>query len=376
MKILVTTPFFYPHIGGSQQYALELHAKLIKMHPNVQVDVLCYNTDRAPAFEKYQGINIYRIPCISILPGQFCIPNFFKLFPLIHKLFKENKYSLINAHTRFFDNSWWTPIIARLYGAKSLLIDHCADHPVHPNKAVNFISNFIDLYIAAFFAKRYDYVFATNLSTQNFLTELGIKNVGVLHGGVDSQAFDHIHPTQGTESELVKIAFVGRMIKSKGPQTLLEVAKNMVGRNEHVIFYFIGGGELLKALSESTSHERIKFLGPKVKQEIASILMNTDIFIHPSTHNEGFPNAILEAGASGCAVIATNMGGTKEIVKNGYTGVICEPDTESVTNSLDTLVYDVKKRKEYGSNIKNYVRTNFDWHVITNKYYSFLEKIN
>ena len=60
MRILLVLPFFYPHRGGSQKYAEELFAFIVKNHSNTQVDVLCYNTDKASAFEEYREFRIYR----------------------------------------------------------------------------------------------------------------------------------------------------------------------------------------------------------------------------------------------------------------------------------------------------------------------------
>jgi len=102
-KILVITPFFYPHIGGSERYMEELYLFLRKKHPEIDVDVLCYNTNKVSKKESYQGLNIYRIPCWNILPDQFSLPN---PASLIQFLFSErNSYDLIHCSTRFFDSS-------------------------------------------------------------------------------------------------------------------------------------------------------------------------------------------------------------------------------------------------------------------------------
>jgi glycosyltransferase involved in cell wall biosynthesis len=87
-KILVITPFFYPHIGGSERYMEELYLFLRKDHPEIAVDVLCYNTNQVQKEENYQGMTIYRIPCWNILKDQFSLPN---PLALLHFLLKNRR---------------------------------------------------------------------------------------------------------------------------------------------------------------------------------------------------------------------------------------------------------------------------------------------
>ena len=51
-KILVITPYFYPHIGGSERYMENLYAYLVRRNLQIKVDVLCYNTEKTKKEEK------------------------------------------------------------------------------------------------------------------------------------------------------------------------------------------------------------------------------------------------------------------------------------------------------------------------------------
>ena len=82
IKILLISPYFAPHIGGSQRYMEELYVHLSEQFPHISVDVLTYNTTDSKTIEKYRGITIYRVPCWEILPGQFALPNPIKLIAL------------------------------------------------------------------------------------------------------------------------------------------------------------------------------------------------------------------------------------------------------------------------------------------------------
>ncbi len=120
-KILVLTPFFYPHTGGSQQYMEELYAEFLKKYNNeFEAEVLTYNTDNTIKNENFRGMHITRISCWNILPGQFAVPNPIELISYLYK--NRNNVDLIHSSTRFFDTSWWGPIYAKLINRKSMKI--------------------------------------------------------------------------------------------------------------------------------------------------------------------------------------------------------------------------------------------------------------
>jgi glycosyltransferase involved in cell wall biosynthesis len=382
MNILLITPFFYPHKGGSQQYAEELYAHLMALDPSIQVDVLCYNTDQAPAQEIYRGMHVYRVPCVTLLPGQFALPNYVLLWQTLRKLHRERNYALINSHTRFFENSWWTPFAARRLGTRSLLTDHCAFHPNHRSSLVRAVARFVDGRVAPFFCAAYDDVTVTNQATYAFVQNLGIQPTAVIYGGVDTETFSPAIDRTATRSfpgidrtfaadELV-ITFVGRMIYSKGPQLLTAAAEELGKRYPMISFVFVGGGELLDSLRAKHS-DRVYFTGPLFKADIATILAGTDILVHPSMHHEGFPNVLLEAGAAGCTVIATPMGGSQEIVIDGETGKIINPDVNAIIQAVSVLIEQPELRAHLAGAIRNHVVKQFSWREIAQHYHAFVQ---
>jgi len=70
--------------------------------------------------------------------------------------------------------------------------------------------------------------------------------------------------------------------------------------------------------------DRIIFAGGKAREDVLSLLSESDIFINPS-YSEGLPISILEAGAVGLPVIATDVGGTKELIFPHQTGLLIPP---------------------------------------------------
>lgn len=382
MKILVVTPFFYPHVGGSESYMEELYESLLKKHPEIEVNVLCYNTDASRSREKYKGLTIYRIPCFTILPNQFCLPNPIDLmkFLLVHR----NDYNLIHCSTRFFDSSWWAPLYAKLVGKKIILTDHCAGTPAHTNPFLYFFVKYIDILTGSVFLPLYDTVFVVSEATRVFLKKTFGTDSKVMYGGADefwnaergARLLDKrgkdealFSTTKKTTNRRVKVVYAGRMIPAKGILDLFEVATKMPG----VDFVFAGPGELEEPLKKKVIQNKcshIKIAGKLGKSALAKLFNTSDIFVYPSYHKEGVPMALLAAGACQLGVVAADSGGIKEVIVQGKTGILVKPkDTEALRKALENLVKNKELRQQLGRNLSIQVKKKFNWQKASGELY-------
>ena len=137
------------------------------------------------------------------------------------------------------------------------------------------------------------------------------------------------------ESEFAWVK-VANFSSIKGHKDLITSFKNLDTKYQAKLFLVgkdIGSLDELKTLvSECGLQDRIKFLG--FREDIPEILLSMDGYICAS-HTEGFSNAILEAMASGLPIIATNVGGNSEILKNEITGLLFKPkDKNEIINTM------------------------------------------
>lgn len=388
IKILLVLPFFYPHRGGSQKYAEELYAHMIQLHKNIQIDVVCYNTDKVQNFEKYRGFNIYRVDCFNIITARFALPNPFKLIKLLNHL-KTNNYAFVNTHIRFFDPTWWLWAYAKVIGAQSIFTGHVATHPVYQHDFVELVAKWVDLTVAKYSLRQYDHVTFTNKTAQEFFSKtLGYKyESSVVYGGVDTNFFvphpkqDRIIPKikRAVPNDAILITFVGRMIWTKGVTYLLDAAMQILIHNDKAIFCFAGPGELEEALkqkiAEANLSSNIFMVGNLTYDEVRNLLAISDIFVNPSHHNEGFPNTILEAGSSECFIIATDNAGTWEVIKNKETGILIpQKDTNSILKALEWALEHPHERTKIAQTFRRMLQRNFDWKLIAEQYYNLLVK--
>jgi glycosyltransferase involved in cell wall biosynthesis len=173
---------------------------------------------------------------------------------------------------------------------------------------------------------------------------------------------EHFNPLLRTESNKVRLVTVGRLVAPKRVDRFLSVLAR-VKRETAVALTatIVGDGTDRKELERQAvdlglGPETLRFAGTVA--DVASAYNDADIFVLTSDH-EGTPNALLEAMASGLPVVATRVGGVPELVRNGETGYLADPQNESeMVRGLISLIQDRGLRIALGHNAREYVAQN------------------
>jgi glycosyltransferase involved in cell wall biosynthesis len=104
------------------------------------------------------------------------------------------------------------------------------------------------------------------------------------------------------------------------------------------------------------------------KENIVNFLRSSDIFILPSLA-EGLSNALLEAMACGLPVVATNIGGTNEVIKNGVNGILVEPkNSEQLAQAILSLMKNQKYAYRLGINARKTITEKYSLDLLSEKY--------
>ncbi len=194
----------------------------------------------------------------------------------------------------------------------------------------------------------------------------------VIHCGVDIDVFQsrsHETPYEKGESPFM-ILCVGTFHEVKGQAYLIEACRKLQERRINFVCHFVGDGpdrEALTTLAAKTGLlEKIHFHGRLTRDEIARLLRDTDVLAAPSvpTHDgrrEGIPVVLMEAMGSGVPVIASNISGIPELVKDQYTGLLVPPrDATALTNALECYFTDSNLRRRLGQAGREKVVGDFD----------------
>lgn len=157
----------------------------------------------------------------------------------------------------------------------------------------------------------------------------------------------------GIDPGVVVVTMVSRIIRSKGVCEFAEAARLLSsnGSSSHH-FLLVGEPDLESrdALSKAeweTVQRWVNCLGSRT--DVAAILGITDIFVLPSYYREGVPRALLEAAASGKALISTDLPGCRDVVQHDSTGLIVPPrDPKSLADAIAILASDPRRRARLG----------------------------
>jgi glycosyltransferase involved in cell wall biosynthesis len=156
---------------------------------------------------------------------------------------------------------------------------------------------------------------------------------------------------------------VGRLIFNKGPQFVIEAAPRVVAKYPDTRFVFVGDGPMEDELRVQASKRgiaaNVDFLGHR--DDIAELLSTGAMAVRASL-SEGLPLVALEAMAAGLPVIATDVGGTREVVDDGVTGYLLQPnDIEGLADRICRLSGDSGLRADMGARGRAFVEQGYDW---------------
>ncbi len=225
------------------------------------------------------------------------------------------------------------------------------------------------------FIERLTYFFSTNLFCNSFglkkfinenLTKKDVKVIaqGSING-VDTEFFKNTKTLD--EKELIRdkfkidkkdfvITFVGRIVKDKGINELIEAFINLSKKYNNLKLLLVGDYE--EHLNPIKNENKIlidsldSIITVGFQNDIRDFLSITDLFVLPS-YREGLPNSLIEAGSFGIPLLATNINGCNEIIDDGITGILVEKKSaKKLEEAIDKLLED----KELYNSIKLKVR--------------------
>ena len=151
------------------------------------------------------------------------------------------------------------------------------------------------------------------------------------------------------------IGFVGRLIERKGIKTLIDAFKILIKRYKSLKLILIGDGPLKNKIIEEIKYtkmaNKIEITGFKPYSEIPNMLKELSIFIFPAHYGEGSPNALLQAMAAKLPIIATNINGIRDLIKDGYNGILVPPgNPRKLSEATAKLLRDKALAMELGRN--------------------------
>lgn len=193
------------------------------------------------------------------------------------------------------------------------------------------------------------------------------NRITVIYSGIELERF-HTETDRnfkrkelGLSDDDVVVGVVSRLERGKGHDALLRAIPHVLEKNRNAKFLFVGDGPLRYELENFVKNANINghIILTGLRSDIPEILQSVDVFCSASFY-EGMGRAVLEAQAAGRPVVANRSGGIPDIVLDGKTAILAEPDNDqSLSEALIKLTENKKLRQEMGREAAQFVDGRF-----------------
>lgn len=372
--VAIFTGYFLPFLGGIERYTDKLAEHLQSL--GYKIIIVTSNYDRFENEEKGK-YHIFRIPLYSLFHKRYPIPKKNKEYKeTISKLDKE-KIDIVICNTRFHLTSMIGSKFAKKKNLPILVIEHGSNHFTVNNKVLDYFGSIYEHMLTNHLKKFVERFYGVSERCNTWLKHFKIDATGVFYNSIDENAYHEFKDKHYLDKKNDKtvITFAGRIIKEKGITELLEAYKDISKKYKNTMLIVAGDGPILEQLKKDYPQKNIHFEGKLSYNEVMSLYNDTDIFVHPSMFPEGLPTVILEAGIMKCAVVATDRGGTTEVINDEKYGIMIEENVESIKKQLSYLLDNKSELERKKENIHHRVMKNFTWKVTAKQVAKELEEM-
>lgn len=360
MRVALVSDWYYPKIGGVASHMHHLAIKLKERGHEVAIVTNNRTTGKEEDLEK-QGIELIKIPGIVSPLLEVNVTYGLKSSEELNEFLKD--FDIIHSHHAFTPLALKAVKAGRAMRRATLLTTHSISFAYESKlwEALGFtISLFTD------YLKYPHRIIAVSRAAKAFIEHFTDVPISIVPNGVDDKRFsptkekDKIKAKFGIKGNVV--LYVSRMSYRKGPHVLL----NAFSKIEDATLVIVGSGEMLPFLKAQAKflgiEDRVVFMGYVPDDLLPEIFKMADIFVLPSVSSEAFGIVVLEAMASGVPVIATDVGGIPEVLKENEAGLLIPPGNElELRKAIQKLLNNEELRKWYGINGRKAVEEKYSW---------------
>ncbi len=372
MRILFLSNFFPPaRPGGYTQWCHEVAERLAERGHTIGVLTSCHEMGKAPAGEQ----NIYRL---LHLEGDLAYYQPFHFFTRWKKQHRENLTFLEQTILDF------APDLIFVWGmwALSKALPALAEKLL-PGRVVYYLSDYwpsaVDMHTTywqspvqrwpmqvpkrvlgriamAMLANegqtdlKLEHVICVSARVRDILVEAGLplQHARIIYGGTDVERFRDVQKRDFRSGPL-RLLYAGQVVRHKGVHTAIEAMDKLVNSKgiDQITLTLVGSGHpdyeafLRDLVEKKRLQDYVIFHEPVSKDKMTVILEQFDILIFPSIYEEPLARITQEAMVSGLVVIGTTTGGTKEILRDGKTGLTFAPeDADGLAEQITRLKLD------------------------------------
>ena len=385
MKILMLSWEYPPRIvGGISRVVHDLSHKLVES--GHKVSVVTYRDGNAPYEEDDDGVRVYRVDNYMIHPNNFIDWIMQMNFNMIAKanelIANGEKFDVIHAHdwlvaysAKTLKQSYNIPLISTIHateaGRNSGIHDEVQRYIndtewllTYESSEVIVNSNYMKCELQRLFG-------------------LPFEKINVVSNGININNFTGIEKDYefrrkyAMDNEKI-ILYVGRLVYEKGVQNLISAMPKILNGYNDSKLVIVGRGGMYDELKNQAKamgiENKIYFTGYLNSKQVQKMYKCADVAVFPSTY-EPFGIVALEAMLAGVPAVVSDIGGLDEIINHGIDGMKSYAgNSNSIADSVLTLLYDHKLCSNISKNAKAKVKEQFNWNKIAQDTHFIYEK--
>jgi glycosyltransferase involved in cell wall biosynthesis len=404
MRILMLSWEYPPRIvGGISRHVYDLSKALARR--GIKVDVITCEHPGAPEVEEDGSLSVYRVP---VSPGNDFIHWVHNLNASteaqVEKLLAPpapskkrsrsrkkgedqsrvniSEPTLIHAHDwlsafagKNLKHKFKIPLVATIHAT-----EHGRNHGIH-NDTQRYIHGVEwELCYEAWRVICCSYFMRDEIAG---VLQVPYDKMDVIPNGVDATKFDFSFDAAGFRSMFARpeekiVFFVGRMVPEKGVQVLIEAIPEILPAYSDVKFVIVGGGErshLVKRAEELGVSSKVFFTGYVDDDTLLKLYKVADVAVYPSLY-EPFGIVALEAMAAQVPVVVSDVGGLREVVDHGVTGLTAWADNpDSLAWAILRILKNPYSARQMVRNAYRKVVDQFSWDRIAEQTASVYDRV-
>ena len=338
-------------LGGLEHVAATLCTTLDP--DRFETSALCLKDGGALADDlTARGIPVFRLPPPRGRADYFAATK-------IARILRRQRIDVIHTHntSAFIDGG----LAALLAGTPTHV--HTDHSRLFPDKRRYMIAE----YVMSHFAYRVVGVSDHTVDELRRYERIPLSKLTTIPNGIDAHAFDRDRDGTAKRRELgipLTSTIIGaavRLTEQKGLTYLLQAMPRILAAQPDTVLVIAGEGVLADSLREQARslgvQEQVRFIGPR--RDIPELLAMFDLYALPSEW-EGLPMIILEAMASGCPIVASDVGGVRMAVRDGENGYLVQArDVDALVQRITALLGDGRRRRQFGEVGRRFFRERF-----------------
>lgn len=361
MRIFMPTDVFPPRCGGSGWSTFYLAKALQKRGHEIEVAVPKPGV-RGTSYGRYEGLKIvyvgYRTSRIPLLRNYYKNELFWKEFESFLMQHLPGRFDVIHAQHQMTvvpaaraGKKLALPVIATVrdywpvcyFGTMySAAINDCS-RGCSDRKALLPLKPAIAAYMHANLrAKQRALQQCTHITAVSSFVKKTLSSI-VAANRIDIVP-GMMEAVSGVRKESDYVLYAGTLSREKGIPLLLDALAMMKAPPTLLV---AGDGPLREAVVRAPS---VRVLGRLPHDEVMNYMLRCELLVFPSAWHEPLSRTLIEAAMLGVPVVATNTGGTPDIVADGKTGLLAAPDASDLARKINRLLRDDALRKRLGKN--------------------------